>query len=215
MNTAELIAHCQNSLEVAMKLKCPADPAVFKVKGFSTPTQRALFSNLCSPENTTYLEVGAFFGGTFCSAISNNPTIRAFAFEDFSQPFGETDNIREILPANIAKFAHPQADVRLIDRNFYATDNGDVPPVDVYFFDGEHSYESQKKALPHAFPLLKERFVFIVDDYAWEPVFNGTNDGIASLGDAIGLKWKWEVRPPRNDDKIWHNGLGVFVFEKR
>ena len=55
-------------------------------------------------------------------------------------------------------------------------------PVNFYLYDGEHSHESQRKALTHFYPMLDDVFIFVVDDYTWETARSGTQEGIGELG---------------------------------
>ena len=42
------------------------------IEGFSSDRVRHFLNNLCSYEDTKYLEVGVYKGSTFCAAIQNN-----------------------------------------------------------------------------------------------------------------------------------------------
>lgn len=55
-------------------------------------------------------------------------------------------------------------------------------PFNVYFYDGNHTYESQYKALQYFTDVLAEEFVFIIDDWNWEDVRNATERVIVESG---------------------------------
>ena len=55
-------------------------------------------------------------------------------------------------------------------------------PVNFYLYDGEHSFEAQRKALTHFYAMLDDVFIFLVDDYSWEAAKSGTQEAIGELG---------------------------------
>jgi len=85
--------------------------------------------------------------------------------------------------------------------------------MDLYIFDGEHSYESQRKALTHYYDHLSDEFIYIVDDFSWEDVKKGTYDGIKDGNYQILAEWfLWN--DVQSDGGNWWNGIGVFLLKK-
>lgn len=186
------------------------------VKGFSTLTQRKIFNTLCSPQNTNYLEIGAYFGGTACAAIHKNP-VNAYIVEDYSQPFGADEDVKTALIKNLAA-SETLGSYTLLEQDAFDPSKplpSDIK-FDVYFYDGNHSYENQKRAMQAFLGNMNEYYIQVVDDYSWEEVFKGTNDGLKELEDAGKIKviHKFEKRLGYNDDPIWHNGLFIAVIKK-
>ena len=64
-------------------------------------------------------------------------------------------------------------------------------------------------------------FIYIVDDWNWDTVRNGTYDAIASLG--LTILYSREIRTTNDNthptwgsirQKAWHNGVFVAVIKK-
>lgn len=193
------------------------DPQILDIHGFSTGVMRRLVSNLCdgTAEPRCYVEVGAYCGGTACAAINNKTNLTAFIFEDFSQAFGLND-VREQLERNLLQTVKGAgAYTELVERNYLMALERLIQPVDIYFFDGEHSRESQGEALPAMFPYLAKTFLFLVDDFNWESVRQGTADGFDQLKGKGDVVHSWHLTGQKlQDDKIWHNGFGLFLCQK-
>lgn len=209
-------SHIDNSIEKALKHESFIDKEILDIKGFSTGVMRRLISNLChfQKDNLTYLEVGLYAGATYCAAINNNDGITAIGVEDFSQPFGD-GAVFEELKDNVQQFGWEN--FAIFTENFFSISPSRIKhPVDIFFYDGEHSYESQSKALPHALPMLADEFVFIVDDYDWVDVQMGTKDSIADLlnnGD-IEVHKTWKLSDNQADGPNWHNGVAILLCRK-
>lgn len=192
---------------------CTAD--ILKIEGFSTDIQRHLFNNLCAGQ-TRYLEIGAFCGATVAAAAALNPMGHIQVVENYCQDFSSKD-VRDKLYASCKLGSTLGARIGLVEKDaFDGAHNDVVGNVDVFFFDGEHSYESQFKALPFYLDKMAPVFIYAVDDYAWKDVERGTQDAIAQLVQEKKLRvaFEWSVQPPENDHPIWHNGLYLGVMER-
>lgn len=222
MNKEEWVSHVDQSIEKALKGESNLTEETLKPRGFSPATMRHLFNNLCNIKESDpvmYLEVGLYCGATFCASFNEN-TI-SVGIENFSQDFG-VPSVKEELYANIemAKTVlHPHL-VRVIDMDCFSTNHLDGEPptgnFDIFFFDGEHSLESQAKALPHFFGNMGKLFLFIVDDWHWPQVENGTRDSFSTLADKMDIEKEWIIKAERpSDDPIWHNGVGIFLISKK
>lgn len=188
---------------------------VKQIKGFSTEAMRKIFNRLCRGKNT-YLEVGAYFGGTACAAIYNNE-VDAYIVEDYSQPFGADESVKEALIRNL-KATTTTGKFTLLEQDAFdpAKPLPEDVKFDIYFYDGEHSYENQKRAMSYFVKNMNKFYVQIVDDYSWDSVYKGTKDGLYEMEAAglIKVRWTFEKRLSYNDDPIWHNGLFVAIIEK-
>lgn len=188
------------------------DQSVLDMKGFSTGVMRRMISNLCE-HALAYLEVGAYCGATACAAI-NNKQIETYIFEDFSQAFGDPD-VRLQLERNMLDVRKTGGVCTCWFKNYLTHEHAFEIPPEIYFFDGEHSRESQAAALPWAFDRLAQRFLFIVDDSNWESVWHGTADGFKALEDKLNITHSWKlIGQQRQDDPVWWNGMALFLCEK-
>lgn len=143
-----LVSHVEQSIEKALKGESNLDAETLSIKGFSTPTMRHLFSNLCHlpKADPVYCEVGLYAGASFCAAINNNPSLTAIGYEDFSQSFSEPD-VKTQLESNI-KATKERGSTWVIKKNFF---EASLPfgPVDIFFYDGEHSLSLHHPSLHH------------------------------------------------------------------
>lgn len=215
MTPEQLIAHVvEPSIARALRGESYLDPAVLEIKGFSTPTQRHLVSNLAHGVSS-YLEVGVFFGGTFCAAISRNDSLTAIGVENWSQDFSERDVETSFISS--LKLHRGDANVCLIMNDcFDPSTNRQIPKssVDFYFYDGHHDRFPQSKALPHFIDCMSDVFLWMVDDTQWQSVREGTAEGFATLKDRIRIEKEWNLDEGRPDSPIWHNGVRLFVISK-
>ena len=184
--------------------------AVLSLDGMSSPKVRHLLNNLCRRPGTRYLEVGVWAGSTLISALYGNEStvVAADAIDNFSQ-FGGP---REAFEKNTREFLG-EGRFRLHVNGYREVAPTLQPPVNVYFYDGEHSAENQRDGLLHFWPCLADEFVFVVDDWNWPCVQQGTYEGIAKSGGRL-VKF-WELPAAFNGDREqWWNGLFVGVIQK-
>lgn len=212
MLTAE---HIDDSIARALRGESHLDPAVLDILGFATPTMRHMFNNLCSLEGLRYLEVGVYCGATLCAACSNNK-IMALGIDNFSQAWHGGRNVRAEFENNVRRFCHPVM-TAFLQADCFAQPPGLNPnsPVDIFYFDGDHTREAQARALSHFFDALADTFLFIVDDYNWPDVSLGTADGFAVIGAKAFIARDWKLKGEQGqDDPIFHNGIALFLCRK-
>lgn len=210
------IHNVHESIRLALAGISKLTPEALAVKGFSTPTMRHFFNQLCSLPGINYLEIGAWFGASAVAAAYGNMTLESFVVDDFSQDFCEK-GVKESLLDTLAMTRPYTKQLTFIEGSCYEIDKKLITcPIDVYFFDGEHGYPNQVKALGHFLDVMADSFVFIVDDYNWPTVRDGTNDAINKLvsEDVLTEDYRWEILTPVQDDPKWHNGLFISVFSK-
>ncbi len=188
------------------------DASVLEVPGFSTGVMRRLWNNLAA-DAKAYLEVGAYFGGTACAAINNNPELKAHFFEDGSQEFHGRPILDE-LRGNLKKHGSNYA---LSTDDFFDSDASikGWPEFDFYFYDGEHSEKLQSLALIHAIDSLADKFLFAVDDFNWDSVRRGTERGFVLTQHLVDIVDAWHLRGQKlADDPVWHNGVALYLCKK-
>jgi hypothetical protein len=163
--------------------------------------------------------VGSWAGSTLCSAIYNNK-VWAVAIDNWSQ-FGGP---RDIFIDNVKAFRTPGAEVIFIESDFRKVDYTQMQRgFNIYLFDGPHAAQDQYDGLAMALPALDKQFVFIVDDWNWEPVRTGTTTAVANCG--LNVIYSAEIRtsldntqpePIAENQRFtnWHNGYFISVLEK-
>lgn len=189
------------------------------------------------PSGMFFVEVGSYQGCSLLSAVYKNyPPFRNFSFlaiDDFSE-FG--DNQR-ILEENIKKHTVDNCTIQFI-RGDYKTvipeyfklfkvesceciDDTFLKTVDVYLYDGNHSYQEQLTGLNIIKPYLSDKCVIIVDDAAWHDPHRANMDWLKENPDFetmfISHYTPEEWVRASEDEKIamvnhptWWNGIRLF-----
>ena len=90
----------------------------------------------------------------------------------------------------------------------------------IYMYDGNHTDESHYRALSHYYNCLDDVFIYIVDDWNWEDVRNGTKNAIQNLN--LRILYEKEIRltgdnshtPQPLGRNTWWNGIYVAILQK-
>lgn len=144
---------------------------------------RHLLNNLCNMADCRYLEIGMFQGSTFFSAIYGNQ-INAVGIDNWSE-FTHYKDSKQLLFTNLEKYKGNNS-VTIIDDDCWKSANRpEIDNINVYFYDGGHSEESQYKAIKDFFPKLADTSIILIDDYTMikgrTAVVKGTNRALAEL----------------------------------
>jgi len=222
-------------IEKAYKHESNLNNDVLAINGMSSPKVRHLLNNLCSRDNTSYLEIGSWRGSTLISSIFKNKIKHAVAIDNFSQFVDPHPKTGEWLfltdKKEFQKPIHPKVELynnlelfkndTKCNLNIFDCDCQDIDlhdalwdfaPFNVYFYDGEHSYKSQKLGISNYLKHLSKDAIIIVDDWNASDASQGTLDAIGEAGKII--KYKKELFTKMNCDRdSWWNGIGIIVCE--
>ncbi len=210
-----MIKHLEECFEKAYNLESKISKDIKDMQGMTGEMTRHFYNNLLSMPDTRYLEIGVWMGSSSCSAMYKNKA-HVVLMDDFSgfgspkQAFLENfheykgDNDAEFIESDCFKF-----DITKFKKKF-----------NIYLFDGDHSEESQFKAIDYYLPCLEDEFILVVDDWNWQDVRNGTNRAIRDNN--LKVLWKKEIQLTKNNEhtpnkeamQTWWNGIGVFVLKK-
>src|SRR5574343_27213 len=170
------------AIEAGINLKSSLPPAQMDVPALTSIKLRHILNNI-GKLGTIHLECGPHKGGSYTATIAGNPNIKtSYAIDSFASDFsGETARVQFL--ANRSKFEIAGNEYQLIVSDCFSTDISLLPDnIDLYLYDGDHSYESQKQALIYFKDKLADTFIFLCDDYDWGEVNKGTQDGIEAAG---------------------------------
>jgi hypothetical protein len=187
---------------------------IINMEGMSGIKTRHFYNNLLNTENARYLEIGTWKGSSVCSAMCGNKAT-VVCIDNWSQ-FGGPKT--EFL-VNFEKFKG-ENDATFIENDCYKVDVSLLPKFNIYMYDGNHDNESHYNALLHYYNCLDDVFIFIVDDWNWEEVRNGTIKSIKKLNlkvlyeKEIRLTWDNSHTPRDQAFQTWHNGIYVAVLQK-
>ena len=177
--------------------------SVLNQQGWTSHKIKHFLNNLMETEKPiiNYLEIGAWSGSTFVAALYGNNLKNVYSIDnDYKEP-DFSINTKDF------KFKKIECDCWEVDLSLIKH------KINIYFYDANHEYEDQYKALEYYYPVLAKDFIFIVDDYDWEKVSKGTQAAIKDLG----LDVKFGVHLPSkgmNDASTWWNGLYIAHLKK-
>jgi len=186
------------------------------LEGMSSIRNRILLNELIK-DNDLYLEIGVWRGSTFIAALyENNPKL-AVAIDNFSQFDESGENVKVFTNAVYENLPHLLDKAFLINNdcfNLTPEEKAFIPDnINVYFYDGAHEAVDQKAALTYYHDKLANEFIYIVDDWNYEPARIGTRQAFEELG--ILVHKEWELFTDFNGDRTsWWNGFYLAVCEK-
>jgi hypothetical protein len=162
---------------------------ILELPGMSSSKGRSLLNYLVF-DGAKYLEIGVYKGSTFSSALYGNTPSAAFAIDDWSwtkNPANATDIITIETFKPIVDTCVPGAIYTVIEKDAFSVDEHDLQgnKFNVYFYDGDHSWDSQAKAITHYYPFLEDEFILIVDDYDWGAAKGATESALKQMNIAV------------------------------
>ena len=209
----ELIEHVKKSIENSERGISKLTKEILDLEGMSSKKFRFFLNNLCSTPKINYLEIGCWKGSTFISALFGNKENlqRGVAVDNWSKYGGP----REEFYWNSKKFLTDYPIIIISDDCFNINLSKFSPSsVNVYFYDGEHSAQSQEKAFTYFNPIFDELFIAIIDDWNWEYVREGTQKAFDQLNYSpifeVALPSRWN-----GDKEHWWNGSYVAIMRKK
>lgn len=187
---------------------------IINMEGMSGTKTRHFYNNLLNTEDARYLEIGTWKGSSVCSAMCNNRA-KVICIDNWSEFGGPKKDFL----VNFKKFKGDN-DATFIENDCYKVDVSTLPKFNIYMYDGNHTNESHYKALLHYYNCLDDIFIFIVDDWNWKDVRDGTINSIKKLNlkilyeHEIRLTWDNSVTPEPKLSKTWWNGIYVAILQK-
>jgi len=219
-----MIEHIENSLKWAKLEVSKLNQDVADIKGLTSMKVRCFLNNICSEENTVYLEIGSYQGATFFSALYGND-INAIAIDNWSVEkimpaitplwggFGGSvvkTKPKDVFLQNLKKFKGTNS-VQVLDENYLSFNKKSLLyKPNTVFYDGEHTFKDQYQVLTDFKDYLASEFILIIDDWNWEK--RGVLKGIKDL--KLNVKYKKEIFTKGEDSDDFWNGLGIFILEK-
>lgn len=182
---------------------------IMSIEGMSGATYKRFANRLLSNDIVkNYLEIGVWKGSTSIAALhGNHHRLKYTVIDNFSQFGGPKEEFIKNWKT------HNGDEPNLIDEDCFLFDpiKKGISDIDVYFYDGEHGENDHYLALKHYYNSMASSFIFMVDDWSWDQVKNGTNKALKELK----LKVHYQQEFGGNSDGSgWWNGCGIFVLEK-
>jgi len=189
---------------------------IINMDGMTGTKTRHFYNNLLNTEDARYLEIGTWKGSSVCSAMCNNEA-KIVCIDNWSE-FGGPKS--EFL-VNFEKFKGKN-EATFIENDCYNVDVSTLPNFNIYMYDGNHTNDSHYNALLHYYNCLDDVFIFIVDDWNWYDVRDGTIKSIKKLN--LKVLYEKDIRTTNDDThppwgspekKEWNNGIYVVVLQKK
>lgn len=188
---------------------------IIKLEGMSGTKTRHFYNNLLNTNDARYLEIGTWKGSSVCSAMYGNQAniICIDNWSEFGGPKQEfLNNFKKYKGKNNATF---------IESDCFNINVSTLPKFNIYMYDGNHTNESHYKALNHFYNCLDDIFIFIVDDWNWEDVRNGTFSSIQKL--KLKILYEKEIRLTTDNSitlepelsQNWWNGIYIAILQKQ
>lgn len=216
MNVEQLREHVNTAFEKALRNESKITQEIIDMEGMSGINTRHFYNNLLNCDDARYLEIGTWKGSSVCSAMCGNRA-KVVCIDNWSQFGGPKSefltNFKKFKGDNYAMF---------IEKDCYQVDVDGLPSFNIYMYDGEHSKENHSRALTHFYNCLDDVFVFIVDDWNWRQVREGTIESFKYLN--LEIMYSREIRTTWDDrdvifgspeQRAWHNGIYVAILKKR
>jgi hypothetical protein len=187
---------------------------IIKMQGMSGTKTRHFYNNLLNTEDARYLEIGTWKGSSVCSAMCGNKA-KVVCIDNWSEFGGPKEEFLQ----NFNNFKGLN-DAFFIEKDCFNVDINLLSKFNIYMYDGNHTNESHYKALTHYYNCLDDIFIFIVDDWNWKDVREGTKKSIEQLNfkvlyeKEIRLTWDDSVTPEPQLSQNWWNGIYVAILQK-
>jgi hypothetical protein len=206
--------HIETAFENAEKGESKITDGILNMEGMSGKKTRHLYNNLLNKDDARYLEIGTWKGSSVCSAMCGNKA-KVVCIDNWSEFGGPKHEF--ITNFNTYK---GENEARFIEQDCFKVDISLLPKFNIYMYDGNHTKDSHYRALVHYYDCLDNTFVFIVDDWNWQDVRNGTHESIKLLN--LSVLYEREIRlttdnshtSPQLAKETWHNGIYVAILKK-
>lgn len=203
------------AIDMADRQESDLPVSQFDVPALTSLKIRHLLNNL-GKLATHYLEIGVHKGGTFTAFISGNNNLKSVtAIDSFESDHMQGEEAYKQFIENVSKHKPAETHHHLIVSDSFEVHLEDLgEKKDVYLYDGDHSEESQRKALTYYKDTLADEVLFLCDDYDWPEVQKGTQDGIKEAGFEKLFEQHLPSIGDHNNDSYW-NGFYVALLKKK
>ena len=186
---------------------------ILDMEGYSGNKSRHLFNNLCNFDGCKYMEIGIFKGSTFFSSLYKNSGI-FYGIDNWSKYGDQSGHFNKCISE---LGVESQVSFFNVDSFKFDVDNFD-DKINVYFYDGDHTEESQKNGIVYFEPVFDDQFILIVDDYSAgirEQVKKGTQAAIKEIDYSIKFEKELFIQGTRQQKRDnWWCGLYVALMER-
>lgn len=192
--------------------------------GMTGKKTRHLYNNICNLYGrkkiaVKYLEIGVWYGSSSIAAMFKNHIEDSLFIDNWAQFNGKRSKFIEAME----KYKTETSKYRFIEDDCWKVDTKTLPQkyFNIYLYDGEHTEIDQYKALSYYINVLEDTFIFVVDDWNFMDVRDGTFRAIQELNLTVNFRYEnfisreHLIGMPNHEGKhtFW-NGCGIFVLTK-
>jgi hypothetical protein len=183
------------------------------VGGYISPNNRHLLNNL-GAISTHYYEIGSHVGSSLISTVYGNNNLESATGCDNFSLFNESHNAKNDFIDHCGRIIPNQW--TLLEKDCFTVTKADLPnKIDLFFSDGAHDFESQRKAITYTEQFLADEAIIVVDDFSWPEPNGGTMKGLKESGLEIVYAATLDsgIRSDCSGRGFW-NGIGIFLVRK-
>jgi len=206
MDKIELI---KQAIEKAENRQSKLTPEILDLPSYSSHKIKHLLNNL-GEISKRYLECGIHKSGMFVSAMYKNK-MHGFGVDSWCQ-FEENGVSKKVAYQNVETHL-PKYIYAIIEKDIFEITSSEIHSIDLYCYDGNHADWAQKKGITHFYDMMNEEFIFCCDDYDWDAVKKGTQEGIKECGFEV-LFEQHLTSGKEGDGENWWNGFYVALLKK-
>lgn len=210
---SELVKHVVDCVTTSGIPKVKVD-----IPGLTSIRVQTLLNSLAQGVSS-YLEVGAAMGATFCAVLKNNP-ITAVAIDNWSSQIQPATDSAPRLPQNSVDTFMQNVEqykgsskISVVNDDIFSVDTTPITGrIQMMFYDGPHDRASTARAVEHYYSSLANEAIVVFDDANWNGVVDGARDGFARVGAQVVYE-KMMLNSEENPNEWW-NGLYITVIRK-
>lgn len=192
--------------------------------GMTGTKTRHLYNNICNLYSrkgipVRYLEIGTWYGSSSIAMLFKNHIEDSLFIDNWAQFGGYKSKFIEA----VEKYKTNSSKYNFIESDCWKVDTKVLPQkyFNIYLYDGDHSELDQYQALAYYINVLQDTFIFLVDDWNFLHVHDGTLRAIRELNLTVNFRHEIFISPeqltgmPNHEGKktFW-NGCGIFVLTK-
>lgn len=181
------------------------------IEGMATENKLMLVNFAASllAQGETYLEIGCWKGVTIIAAMQGNEQHRFVGIDNFSQFDGPRDEFK----ANVEQYGYSKLLQFIDDDCFKVLTRNRLTGhrIGVYFYDCEHSYLSQYKALLTIEPYLADEALIIIDDTRPSRVASANRHYLRL---APTMRLLFDLKSAYHGEPKWRNGVQIIGYRR-
>jgi hypothetical protein len=210
-NTDSVINHIEKALASVEEAKSKLPPSVFQITGMTGVKTRMFYNAICDvPEETNYFEIGAWGGSSTASALYGNTKITPYIVDDWSEFAGSY----EVFQKNVSEH-FDYSKVNLFQVDYKTMSLANIPPIQIYLYDGPHEQSDHVLALLKYCRMLAPISIVLIDDWNWKCVQDGTREALAEIPFDVIYEKHIHTDYEKNRDSDYWNGIGIFVLRRQ